>query len=177
MKNWKHELLEGVKAFGTAIAALTLIFLIFVGLVKWSRWQEKRSQSHEINASKVTMYLSADGGYYFTRETVTHVYGSGDTVTTRSLRLIPAKNNTFFGDSTTFTDISVWDYTTDGKWDKMFLCGYPNDANGCNAILFNGELQDWRQWEWDPCPADENMKPFDGAVVTHVVGLIKEAGF
>lgn len=175
MKNWKYELFEGTKPIAVFISVLALIFLILGGLINWINWQEQRNKSHEIAVSKVRTFISADSGYYVTRETLTRIYGSGDTVTTISLHFIPAKDNTFFRDSTIFTSISVWDYNADGNWDKMFICGYPNDANGCNAIVFNGELEDWKKWEWDPCPADKGMKPFDGNTVAHIVQLIKQA--
>ena len=48
-------------------------------------------------------------------------------------------------------------------WDRMFLCGYPTDNNGCNAVRFH-RAGGARTWE--PCPADSGkLEPFGDEVV------------
>ncbi|MBI4098554.1 MAG: hypothetical protein HY437_00800 [Candidatus Magasanikbacteria bacterium] len=52
--------------------------------------------------------------------------------------------------------ITGHDYTGDGRWDRVFLCRYPEHANGCNSILFEDGIT-----KWEPCNADEGrVQPF-----------------
>lgn len=56
-----------------------------------------------------------------------------------------------------YTGITGHDYDDDGKWDRVFYCGYPESVNGCNSfcITRSGERV------WKPCPADKDrLQPF-----------------
>ncbi|MBI4449670.1 hypothetical protein HY634_01300 [Candidatus Uhrbacteria bacterium] len=54
--------------------------------------------------------------------------------------------------------ITGHDYTADGRWDRVFLCGYPDASNGCNAIAFYWDKDSAvpRLEEWEPCSANKD---------------------
>ena len=59
--------------------------------------------------------------------------------------------------SPSYVGITGHDYDDDGKWDRVFYCGYPESVNGCNSfcITRSGERV------WEPCPADKDrLQPF-----------------
>jgi hypothetical protein len=173
------ESLKHAKAFGMElllfVGGWVLVFLFLLGLVKYSQWQEDRRSNHQIAHQELSVYMSADGGYYAKMEATSHAYGNGDTITTKSLRFIPAHTNSFFADSSGFEDIMVWDYENDGKWDKIFLTAYPTRSYGANAIILPDGIQNWSNWTFEPCRADQNYKqPFTSATVAHVVELIQQ---
>ena len=59
--------------------------------------------------------------------------------------------------SPSYVGITGHDYNDDGRWDRVFYCGYPEVTNGCNSFYIDpsGELV------WEPCPADEDiLEPF-----------------
>ncbi|MEI6672211.1 MAG: hypothetical protein WCL02_02365 [bacterium] len=172
MKNFKKNLKEFVQT-GLGCLGVAVVFLsLLVGLVKFIQWKEYRASYHQIAHNETIKYIAVDGGYYTKLESTTYAYGNGDTITKRSLRFIPAKTNTFFADSTGLEDITFWDYENDGKWNEVFLCGYPTHKYGANSVIFNGGIHDWQKWEWSPCRGDENMKPIDACAINHTIGLI-----
>jgi len=170
MKNLLKNLGEGLMGFG----ALALVFLLLIGLVKFIQWQEERSHYHQVAYNQVKTYIPIDGGYHVSKESLTTAYNNGDTITHRSIRLIPTKINTFFADSTGLEDITLWDNNNDGKWDELFICGYPTSKYGANSIVLGKDIEDWQNWTWSPCPADKDMKPFDACTIQHILDIIKQ---
>lgn len=53
--------------------------------------------------------------------------------------------------------ITGHDYDSDGRWDRILYCGYPQQSNGCNSMLIDED----GTMTFEPCAADEGkIKPF-----------------
>ncbi len=167
------KLIEEVKELGQsfllllAIAVLTLGPLF--GSIKYEEWKNKRESYHEIAHHESKKYITDDRGYHTILQSTTLLYGNGDTVTQRSLRFIPSKINTFFSDSTSLEDITLWDDDNNNTWDRIFICGYPTNKYGANSVTFRNS-----KWEWNPCPSDEGkLEPFSSSIIDHVLSMSK----
>lgn len=168
-----QKALEAGKYFLSVIVIISLVLLLCWGSVTVLQWKRHRASSRQIAHKENAMYISADSGYYAKLETTTYLYGDGDTITTRSLSLTPAHTNTFFVDSTGFQEIRVWDVENDGKWDRVFLCGYPTQDYGCNSIIL--KKGNWSDWTYEPCGYDEKKPtPFTERVIAHLRALIAQ---
>jgi|GEM_PF-6817525 len=173
-KKFKEDAKELGKTILSGVFVLAILFGLFIGSIKFFQWLNERESCHQTAHQEITKYVPADGGYYATLETTTSTYGDGDIVTRKSLRFIPTKTNTFFADSTGLEDITFWDVENDGKWDEVFLCGYPTSIYGANSIVLGDDPEDWSSWKFETCPADKDMKPFDACTIQHVMELIKQ---
>lgn len=62
-------------------------------------------------------------------------------------------------------------YTGTRDWERLFRCGYPDQANGCNAVLFTKDGV-----EWEPCPADAGkVEPFTDEEINYGLTKLDEA--
>lgn len=71
----------------------------------------------------------------------------------RIMHLRPTLDNSIWnGETASYLGITGHDYDGDGYWDRVFYCGYPNNANGCNSVMvkWNHDITGW-----EPCPADK----------------------
>jgi len=77
------------------------------------------------------------------------------------------------GNTAIYLGITGHDYNADGKWDRVFYCGYPEKTNGCNSVTLDAK---GRITAWEPCAADNNqVKPFTQKEVEIAIAWLDKA--
>ena len=166
---------------GKHLLAFLIVLLVTIGPIaigvaydRWERWQDSYFQKDFTEQHAVA---HEDGGYAVEKQSLTTYFPASKKVQTKtSLELKPLKTNTFFPDSTAWGGIKVWDYNSDGHWDAIFFCGYPESANGCNSILLGKDPKDWLSWKWSPCryDAEHGVAMIDGCAIEHALDLVQK---
>lgn len=156
------------------LMTVLLPFILMIGWDSWERWQESYYQKDFTEQHAVA---HEDGGYAVEKSSQTTCFPAKKVEQTEtSLRFTPLKSNTFFPDSTAWADITAWDYDSDGHWDEIFFCGYPEKSYGANSIKLGTDPNDWASWQWSPCryDAEHGIAMIDGCAIEHALDLVQK---
>ncbi len=71
----------------------------------------------------------------------------------------------------TLFSVSGHDYNMDGRWDRLYWCGYNNSTAGCNSYV----LDSTGHWVYEPCIADVERAPIPEFEILILVKRLNEA--
>ena len=168
---------KGLKGIGIFLVVLLAIFGPFALMIGFDRWEKWESSYFQKDFTEQHAVAHEDGGYAVEKSSLTTYFPASKEAQTRtSLRFTPLKSNTFFPDSTSWSGITAWDYDSDGIWDEVFFCGYPENSYGANSIKLGTDPKDWATWEWSPCrfDAEHGVAMIDGCAIEHALDLVQK---
>jgi hypothetical protein len=153
-------------------SAGTLVLMVVIGYFVFNP-QQSSARDHEREAWNYQGEITTthdDQSYSYKVEISDLDRGNG---LSRIVHLNPT-----YGDfaSESLASITGHDYNFDGRWDRIFYCGYQTTKDGhksgCNSVT----QQSSGHWEFDACSSDsEKVQPFTHGEIAFAILELDEA--